>query len=448
MKYTSKKLTVILTTLLYTTPFKILEKTSRGSRRRFFSVFYCCLALATAFVLCSCNKPTDEAADTSVETAAAETTESSADDSAQIMLSASTYDGDGDAAPDSFSSYTFSLSSGEDNYMITVSAADDDKSFKIITEDNAFNFSEYTLTAPENYVLDIPYSQEFASNVCSVLTNTADDEVVPDIVQFVFYLDNFDTDEELPYTVKRFYSVKDNKFTEIEVFDTDGNKMDYIPEFTLLRTEGTVFMPTPTVTFDDNNAVSVKLEVYDFDTDELTLKKRVQSTDFETDKLYYGYAAKAVADDIAKYFTTTSLNVSDYDNYVQSDALNSDGTSFMFYFVDDPRFRTLSELESFVKKYFDAKTTNEMFINAPQKYRDVDGKLCTVVGDAGISYIGAITITSCNYSEKTSTVTYKTKAERFDEEGKFIEFIDGGDFTLEVNPNDQSFKITQYKLNY
>lgn len=420
MKYTGKKLTVLLTSLL-----------------------------ATTVVLCSCNSSkTANTVDTAAETATVtEASENSASDtgSPKIMLGASTPD---DAEPDAFSSYTFSLNDGENNYMITVSATDSDSELKIITEDNAFNYSEYTLTPPENYTLNIPYSQEYASGVCSVLTNTADDRTVPDIVQFIFYLDNFDTEEELPYTVKRCYSVKDNEFTEIGVYDEDGSKMDYIPEFTLLRTEGTVFMPTPTVTFDDNGDASVELSVYDFDTDELTLKKRAQSTDFETDKLYYGYAAKAVADDIAKYFTTTSLNVSDYDNYVQFDSLNSDGGSMMFYFVDDPRFKNVSELETFVKKYFDAKTTNEMFINAPQKYCDVDGKLCTVVGDAGISYIGDITITSYNYNEKTSTVTYKTKAERYDEEGRFVEFIDGGDFTLEVNPNDQSFKITQYKLNY
>lgn len=420
MKYTGKKLTVLLTSLL-----------------------------ATTVVLCSCNSSkTANTVDTATETTTVtEASENSASDtgSPKIMLGAATPD---DAEPDAFSSYTFSLNDGENNYMITVSATDSDSELKIITEDNAFNYSEYTLTPPENYTLNIPYSQEYASGVCSVLTNTADDRTVPDIVQFIFYLDNFDTEEELPYTVKRCYSVKDNEFTEIGVYDEDGSKMDYIPEFTLLRTEGTVFMPTPTVTFDDNGDASVELSVYDFDTDELTLKKRAQSTDFETDKLYYGYAAKAVADDIAKYFTTTSLNVSDYDNYVQFDSLNSDGGSMMFYFVDDPRFKNVSELENFVKKYFDAKTTNEMFINAPQKYCDVDGKLCTVVGDAGISYIGGITITSYNYNEKTSTVTYKTKAERYDDEGKFVEFIDGGDFTLEVNPNDQSFKITQYKLNY
>lgn len=421
MKYTGKKLTVMLTSLL-----------------------------ATTVVLCSCNSTTSSGTETAANTSSsAETTVNASDSetSPQIILGAGNPD-ETDSEPDAFSSYTFSLNDGENNYMITVSATESDSELKIITEDNAFNYSEFTLTPPENYMLSIPYSQEYSSGVCSVLTNTADDQTVPDIVQFIFYLDNFDTEEELPYTVRRFYSVKNNEFTEIGVYDIDGNKMDYIPESSLLRTEATVFMPTPTVTFDDDGAASVDLSVYDFDANELTLKKRVQSTDFETDKLYYGYAAKAIADDIAQYFTTTSLNVSDYDNYVQLDSLNSDGGSTMLYFVDDPRFKTVSDLENFVKKYFDAKTTNEMFVNAPQKYRDVDGKLCTVVGDAGVLYIGDITITSYNYNEKAGTITYKTKAERYDEEGRFVEFIDGGDFTLEVNPNDQSFKITQYKLNY
>lgn len=419
MKFTGKKLTVLLTSVL-----------------------------AATVILCSCGSKSEDGTVTAAETAiTSEAAESSAADTGtpKIMLSAANPTA---GEPDAFSSYTFSLNDGENNYMITVSSTGNASELKIITEDNAFNYSESTLTAPENYALNIPYSQEYASSVCSVLTNTADDQSVPDIVRFVFYLDNFDTDEELPYTVKRYYSVKDNEFTEISIYDADGNKMDYVPEYTLLRTEGTVFMPTPTVTFADDGSASVSLEVYDFDTDEFTLKKRVQSTDFETDKLYYGYAAKAVADDIAKYFTTTSLNVSDYDNYVSSDSLSSDVGNTMFYFVDDPRFKTVSELESFVKKYFDAKTTDEMFINAPQKYRDFDGKLCTVVGDAGMPYIGDIMITSYNYNEKTSTITYKTKAERYDDEGKFVEFIDGGDFTLEVNTNDQSFRITQYKLNY
>ncbi|MGN0602803.1 MAG: hypothetical protein ACI4I2_02410 [Oscillospiraceae bacterium] len=418
MKYISKKLTVLLTSLL-----------------------------ATAVVLCSCGKTGSSEIESITGETAAETTASPSDASPQKMIvgaTASSYEYD----PDTFSSYTFSVSDGENNYMITVSNQDNGSSFNIITEDNAFNYSEFTLTAPENYVLNVPFSQDDASSVCTVLKNTADDSIVPDIIQFTFYLDNFDTEEELPYTVKRFYSVKDNAFKEIEVYDISGEKMDFIPEFTLLRTEGTVFMPVPEVKFAEDGSAEVELEVYDFNADDMTLTKRKQSSDFDTDKLYYGYAAKAVADDIARYFTTTSLNVSDYDNYVVVDSLNSDTSSSYFFYVDDPRFSTKSELESFVKKYFDAKTTDEMFINAPQKYRDIDGKLCTIVGDAGISYIGDITITGYNYDEKAGTITYNTKAERFDENGRFIEFIDGGDFTLEVNTKDCSFKITQYKLNY
>lgn len=418
MKYISKKLTVLLTSLL-----------------------------ATAVVLCSCGKTGSSEIESITGETAAETTANSSDASPQKMIvgaTASSYEYD----PDTFSSYTFSVSDGENNYMITVSNQDNGSSFNIITEDNAFNYSEFTLTAPENYVLNIPFSQDDASSVCTVLKNTADDSIVPDIIQFTFYLDNFDTEEELPYTVKRFYSVKDNAFKEIEVYDISGEKMDFIPEFTLLRTEGTVFMPVPEVKFAEDGSAEVELEVYDLNADDMTLTKRKQSSDFDTDKLYYGYAAKAVADDIARYFTTTSLNVSDYDNYVVVDSLNSDTSSSYFFYVDDPRFSTKSELESFVKKYFDAKTTDEMFINAPQKYRDIDGKLCTIVGDAGISYIGDITITGYNYDEKAGKITYNTKAERFDENGRFIEFIDGGDFTLEVNTKDCSFKITQYKLNY
>lgn len=164
--------------------------------------------------------------------------------------------------------------------------------------------------------------------------------------------------------------------------------------------------------------------------------------------LYYGYAAKAVADNIAKYFTTSSLNIGDYYNTVEVPSLNSEGASTYYFYVDDPRFSTKAELESFVKLYFDAKTTDELFVNAPQKYCDINGKLCTLVGDAGLSYIGNTTITSYIYNSKDNTITYKTKAERYDKTGRFYEFIDSGDFTLSIDPNSLSYKITQYKTTY
>lgn len=428
MKYTAKKLTVLLTSLL-----------------------------ATACVLSSCKKNSDEVSSlANISTLKSEVSTASvsviSDDApppeaaADAARDSTMYDS---AAP--FSSYTFSVSDSENNYMITVSTSEDESSFKIITEDNAFNYSEFTINAPENYAIYIPYTQDMASDVCRVLKNTADDTVLPDIIQFTFYLDNFDTDEELPYTVKRLYSVKNGEFTEIAVYDISGERLDYISEFTLLRTEGRVFMPTPDVTFDEDGSYSLQLEVYDFDENELTLKKRIQSTDFsenDNNMLYYGYAAKSVADNIAKYFTTSSLYISDYNNTVEVPSLNPDGASTYYFYVDDPRFSTKAELESFVKLYFDAKTTDELFVNAPQKYCDINGKLCTIVGDAGLSYIGNVTLTSYIYNSKDNTITYKTKAERYDESGRFYEFIDSGDFTLLIDPNSLSFKITQYKTTY
>lgn len=432
MKYTYKKLTVLLTSLL-----------------------------ATACVLSSCKSSAESVINAENDTLDVETT-------AEVSVSPRSTETSADIAPASvspdtelfdttaqFSSYTFSVSDSENNYMITISASEDESSFKIITEDNAFNYSEFTLKAPENYEIVIPYTQDMASNVCDILKNTADDTSLPDIIQFTFYLNNFDTQEELPYTVKKLYSVKNGEFTEISLFDISGESLDYISEYTLLRTEGRVFMPVPDVSFDEDGSYSLEIDVYDFDENELTLKKRIQSTDFYSsaddthdNMLYYGYAAKAVADNIAKYFTTSSLNISDYSNIVEVPSLNSDGASTYYFYVDDPRFSTKAELESFVKLYFDAKTTDEMFVNAPQKYCDIDGKLCTVVGDAGLSYIGNTTITSYIYNDKDNTITYKTKAERYDDMGRFYEFVDSGDFTLSIDPNTSSFKITQYKLTY
>lgn len=433
MKYTAKKLTALLTSLL-----------------------------ATACVLSSCKKNADEvSALSNVSNLKSEASTSSFpviyNDAPPPEATADAARGStlGDAAMfDSaapFSSYTFSVSDSENNYMITISLSEDQSSFKIVTEDKAFNYSEFVLEAPENYAIDIPYTQDMASNICRVLKNTADDTVLPDIIQFNFYLDNFDTGEELPYTVKRLYSVRNGEFTEIAVYDTSGERLDYISEYTLLRTEGRVFMPVPEVTFGENGSYSLELVVYDLDEKELTLKKRAQSTDFsenDDNMLYYGYAAKAVADNIAKYFTTSSLYISDYYNTVEVPSLNSDEASIYYFYVDDPRFSTKAELESFVKLYFDAKTTDELFVNAPQKYCDINGKLCTIVGDAGLSYIGDTTITSYIYNSKDNTITYKTKAERYDEAGKFYEFIDSGDFTLSIDPSTSGFKITQYKSTY
>lgn len=350
--------------------------------------------------------------------------------------------------PDPFTSYTFEFSQYENKYMITVELAQGGNAFLLTLEDNSFNFSTLEITAPKNYTLNIPFSQKDASSVCSVIKNTVDDTPVPDILQFTFYLNNFD-DESLPYSVKKFYSIKDNKLCEIKILDGTENTassdaLPYCPDDILYHTEADVFMTAPEVDEDMN----VSLFTYKFEPVELTLTKARQDSSYDGNLLYYGYAALAAADKAASYFTTTSLNVSDYENYVEMPSVNDSQSSDYFFRVDDSRFTSTDDLKDFARRFFNEKLVNELFNNAPQKYRDIDGALYTIVGDGGYDFtLGRRTITG--FEQNGNIITYHTKQEKFNEEdGRFLNFIDSGDFTIEVNPEDESFIFTQYRFSY
>ena len=65
------------------------------------------------------------------------------------------------------------------------------------------------------------YSQEYASQVCTVIKSSDDINTYPDLLKIDFYLSNFE-DESLPYTVSRLYSILNNQLVEVEVYDTTG----------------------------------------------------------------------------------------------------------------------------------------------------------------------------------------------------------------------------------
>lgn len=353
--------------------------------------------------------------------------------------------------PEPFSSYTFEFSNYEEKYMITIALNSVGNAFDLTLEYSNFDFYEFQITAPENYTLNIPYSQDSASTVCKVISNTVDDTATPDILEFMFYLDNFD-DPSLPYVVKKFYSIKDNQLCEIKLIDNTlqnengdiGAELEYCPDSTLFHTEPLVFMAAPQVEFDGKDA-SVNIYTYTLDAENMVLEKNLCDSSYETSPLYYGYAVHAIANNVAQYFNTTSLNVTDYENYVELPSVNNSDTSDYFFKVDDERFTTVDELLNFTKQYFSDKLTTDMFINAPQKYRDIDGSLYTIVGDGGYDFtLGQLTIT--DYSENGNVITYHTKQEKFNDEGDFTNFIDGGDFVIERNPDDNTFKVTQYRF--
>lgn len=421
------------------------------------SVLVCVLS-AMLLASCSAETASSSAGSTAPETYSADTGTNEAsidtheDDLIRNGLGAVYQAGDEGSAvydPEEFSSYTTEFSDAENKYMITIELNAAKTAFELTLEDSSFEFSTFEITAPENYTLNIPFSQDSASTVCSLIKNTVDDTSVPDILSFTFYLNNFD-DESLAYSVKKFYSVKDGKICEIKLYDnTSGTSepLEYCSDFTLYHTEPLRFMPAPVVSYDENQNASVNLSVYDFDPDEMTFTKNTVDTSFENSPLYYGYAAYATANDIAAYFTTTSLNVSDYENYVEVPSVSNSEINDYFFKVDDPRFTTVDELKEFTRKYFSEKLVTDMFLNAPQKYRDIDGSLYTIVGDGGMDFtLGQITIT--DYSENGNEITYHTKQEKFNDDGDFVDFIDGGDFVIERDPSNDTFKVTKYTLRY
>lgn len=415
------------------------------------------LLCAVSIMLSSCAKasdnlttsvsslPTAVTAETTVAETQAAVVENSNGEPAALLNSAPLPDETaGEDMP--FSSYSFEFTHYSDKYMITGELNDDNTAVELTVEDNNFGFATLEVSAPENYGVNIPFSQSTADSLCGIITNTVDDTDVPDILEFTFYLENFESGE-LPFSVSKFYTIKDNALTEIKVIDCTGETervLPYCPDSYLYHTEAMVFMPSPQVKSDEEGGLYADVYTYTFDPEECTLRYAVADTSAE-DTLYYGYAAKAVADNIFSYFSMTNLNVSDYENYIAEKSLNSDIDDY-FFKVDDPRFKTLEELKAYVGRYFTPALTDKMFIGAPQKYKDINGALYTIVGDGGWDEtLGKITI--CGFTVNGDNIIYHTKQEQFSSEGKFIGFVDSGDFVIKT-ADDGSFVVTDYRMTY
>ncbi|MBQ5319770.1 MAG: hypothetical protein J6K17_11810 [Oscillospiraceae bacterium] len=357
---------------------------------------------------------------------------------------------DGEAYNEPFSSYTYDFSVYGSNYMITVAPDETTTGLTLTVEDNQFGSSTFNVTPPSGYMVMIPYNQQQASQVCTVIKGENDGEsLVPDLLKIDFYLSTFE-DETLPYTVSRLYSILDNRLVEVEVYNTiseDGvnqdtlEPMDYIPDSYLYHTEDDTFMPEPIVSADENGKLSAKVITYTINYNDMTMRRAYEDVSSVDNALYYGYAAHAVAGDIYQYFIATSLNVSDYENYVEVPAEDSENNQY-FFKVDDLRFSTVEEFKEYVSGYFDVEITEEMFAAAPQQYCDIDGELYTILGDGGMNAnLGKLTITDWKMTD--NTITYHTKQETFDDNYEFAGYVDGGDFVIELT--DDGFIVKEYR---
>lgn len=366
-----------------------------------------------------------------------------------------------------FSSYTYDFSVYGSNYMITVTPDEKGTGLDLTVEDNQFSSSKFSVTPPDNYIVKLPYSQQYANQVCTVIKSGSEENDIPDLLKIDFYLIGF-SDESLPYSVSRLYSILNDRLVELEVYNTEADldhsadvpagkimgrsaaednknvldRMGYIPESDLYRTEKLKFMPEPVVTVNEDGSLETEIITYTLNPNDMTMRRSRETwTDFNDNPLYYGYAAHAIAGNIYQYFTVSSLNVS-YEDYVEVAAADN-GDSKYFFKVDDPRFSTLTELRNYTLRYFDEKLVNDMFLKAPQQYRDIGGELYTILGDGGINdELGKLTITSWDIDG--NTITYHTKQEKFNSSHVLDGYVDGGDFVIEVSGGN-SFTVKQYR---
>lgn len=417
-----------------------------AGKKKYLAVITLCIALAASGCGMQTSAPSTEIVN--------ETTYSEAEENI-VKFAAYTNGYDSDVYNEPFSSYTYDFSAYGNNYMITVTPDETTTGLTLTVEDNQFGFSNFGVTPPAGYMVMLPYTQQQASQVCTVIKSLDGDAAVPDLLKIDFYLSTFE-DETLPYTVSRLYSILDNRLVEVEVYNTISDEelpeasqdilepMDYIPDSYLYHTENDTFMPDPIVTVNEDGELSAKVITYKINYNDMTMRRGYEDVTSVDNALYYGYAAHAIAGDIYKYFIATSLNVSDYENYVEISDTNSDNSRY-FFKVDDPRFSTVDEFKQYVSRYFDEKLVSNMFLTAPQQYRDIDGELHTILGDGGMNpNLGKLTITS--WDQDGNTITYRTKQETFDDNGMFKEYVDGGDFVIEIT--DDGFIVKEYRYPF
>ena len=315
--------------------------------------------LTAAVSLSSCGAGTDsKISGISDETAPAEASE------LLVRNAPAAYSVDNgiEADDEPFTYYTYDFSAYGNNYMITATPDEKGTGLTLTVEDNQFGFTKFSVVPPDNYMVNFPYSQQYASQVCTVIKGSSEESGgIPDLLKIDFFLMNFD-DENLPYSVSRLYSILNGRLAEVEVYNTEFqenggadaadsseqyavvaavksagalvssddsiilDRMSYIPESSLYRTEDLKFMPEPIVTVNEDGSLSTEIITYTLNPSDMTMRRARETwTDVSDNPLYYGYAAHAIAGNVYQYFISTSLNVSDYENYVEVGAAdNSD----------------------------------------------------------------------------------------------------------------------------
>ncbi len=327
-----------------------------------------------------------------------------------------------------FSSYTAEITDGKENYLLTVTAVDGVLSACL--ENNRYESEECSIEPPEGFRAMLPHTQSAARDVCRIITNDMDPSaVIPDIVQFSFT----DGTEQ----VCRFCTISDGKLTGVKLLDTDtpGEKPEEVPYLTrssLYHSEADKFITS--IVVDESAGIvpdikdMVKIHTVRFDPAENTLTGRYERLT-EDNLLYFGYAYWGLANNAAVHFTETPFSTGD--TFIEMPDDNSPDGALYYYHVDDPRFSTTSDLMKYLRTIFTDDIANTLFTKAPQKYRDINGELCTLTGTSvHNSTLGMLTFTSYARSQDGDSVIYYARQEKYDEDGALTGYVNGGEFRI------------------
>lgn len=430
------------------------------------------IALATALcavaTLSACsvdeNVAVTETTPSAAEVRAAEVTETTSEASSESVVGAQPAlmsDDPAEEENEPFTSYTFTYSDSQDNYLVTISpgkftepeyegAATLPLSVILTCEDKNFSSQTFEANAPEGYYVGLPYSANGAYTACTIIKNDIDSTPVPDLIQLDFWLYDCSENDDRPYYVSKFYTVHEGKLSEVKMIDNtkqEGEILPYCP-VDMLHTEPLKLMevPVPEVTKD---GVSLQIYTYTYDIAENTLTKNVEPP-VQDNMLYFGYYYYYRAMEIAYYMNQTTFPAEDYENYIETEVASGDSTATVMYFaVSDPRFSTYEELYNYMLTIFNQRITDDMLAAAPMQYKDFDGKLYGILGDGGYNInLGPVTFTGYEISEDGQTITFHTRQLTRDDNGVETGYTDGGDFVLTANPDKNGYIITKFRYPY
>ncbi len=422
-------------------------------KKRIFAV--ACAAL----LLTACGAKSESASGSASDsTFEAESTEIITDDVFEAASFESVQSSDG-----AFSEYTLELKGAKENYMAIIRRGEFDDEISVTLEDNQYQSSSFVITAPSGYEPFFPYTQSQASTIVNVISNDITDDYIPDIIQFTFYVtqEEIDKGSDLSYSVSRMYTIDENgelreitiKADDSEGADTEEDISDILDQVHLYHTEPDKFIYEMVVddtnVYDENgelkpigDCVTLKTLTFDYSVPCLVAGEAEISED---NPLYFGYAYWAAANTEAQYFIMTTFNITDWENYVER-TNDATGSSEYYFKIDDSRFKSVDDLLPYLENVFTASTAERIFNDAPQKYCDIDGSLYGIAGDGGMDFtLGTLTFTDVEVS--SDRMIFRSRQEKYTEDGDPAGYTDGGNFVITKQPNG-SWRVSQYRYPY